>query len=217
MEEEFGPDSNLNDIIISEKNKSSRKNPYQGKITLCIYLIIFGVILCLIMIALIIIILLPKNSNESKKELKRDGEIKAIYNIDQDNQEILILGQGFKDLNKLIIYINDKEIQNSEIVNNKFKFNSKGVNTIKYRINNHNDFEMEKMFENVINLKTIEMNSEHNINLKSINNAFNGCINLETFKMKGFNTSEIKSFEKLFYKTNISYIDLKENFLILRM
>ena len=45
------------------------------------------------------------------------------------------------------------------------------------------------MFKNVPYLKTIEMYSDNNITLKSINSAFSGCINLENFKMKGFNTS----------------------------
>ena len=70
---------------------------------------------------------------------------------------------------------------------------------------------MEKMFKNIKYLKTIEMNSDNNITLKSINSAFNGCSNLESFKMKGFNRSDISSFKKLFHKTNLSYIDLKEN------
>ena len=123
----------------------------------------------------------------------------------------MILVEGFKDLNKLTININNNAIKSTKIIKNHYKINTKGVFTIKYKINTDNDFEMEKMFKNIKYLKTIEMNSDNNITLKSINSAFNGCSNLESFKMKGFNRSDISSFKKLFHKTNLSYIDLKEN------
>ena len=184
---EFGPDSNLNDIIVPKNNKpqvKKEKNSSLVDIALCGYLIVFGIILCLIIIALIIIILIPNTSEELNKELKT-GEIKAVYEIDQDNQDILILGEGFKDLNKLTIYINNNTIKNTEIINNYYKIKTKGLYTIEYKINTtDNDFEMEKMFKNVIYLKTIEMNSTNNLTLKSINSAFDGCINLESFKIK---------------------------------
>lgn len=211
--EEFGPLSTLNDIIIPKNSKSSKKSPQKKSITpIVVLLIIFAIILTSIAIALIIIILLRSDSDSEtigKNDAINAGEIKALYDIKNPDKEILILGKEFKSLDNLTIYINEIKIENSEIKNHFYKFKDKGFHTIKFVINTNGGFDMEKMFENIIELKEVEMYSGNGLKLKSMNSAFKGCINLELFDMKGFNTSEIVSFKELFHKTKLNKIDLK--------
>ena len=213
--EEFGPLSTLNDIIIPKDSKSSKKRSPKKSITpIVILLIIFAIILTSIAIALIIIILLRSSPDSDsgtigKKDTISVGEIKAVYDIKNPDKEILILGEEFKSLDNLTIYINELKIENSDIKNHFYKFKEKGFHAIKYVINTNWGFDMEKMFENIIELKEVEMNSENGLKLKSMNSAFKGCINLEKFDMRGFNTSECVSFQELFYKTKLTHIDLR--------
>ena len=63
---------------------------------------------------------------------------------------------------------------------------------------------MEKMFKDVKALTSVIMKSEENLKIKIINSAFENCEKLTNIKIMGFNPMEIKSMNKLFYKSGIT-------------
>ena len=67
---------------------------------------------------------------------------------------------------------------------------------------------MDNMFQNIDSLISIDMKSEKNLKILSMESTFENCIELEYFNMIGFDTSNIISINKLFYKTNLKNFNL---------
>ena len=113
-----------------------------------------------------------------------------------------LLGNNFKKNTDLDIFIENNKIKYSK----EYKFNKFGNNTVKFII--YENLDMNYMFQNVPNLISIEMISIQNAKINSMISAFENCYNLEELVIEGFDTSEIKSMHKLFYRTSLTDKDL---------
>ena len=58
---------------------------------------------------------------------------------------------------------------------------------------------MENMFKEISSLLSVEMFTNKNAKIKSIESAFEDCISLNSFNITGFDVSQIKSLRKIFY------------------
>ena len=66
---------------------------------------------------------------------------------------------------------------------------------------------MKNMFKGIKSLLMVEMNTNNNIKINSIESAFESCTNFFSFNITGFDTSQLKSLNKIFYETMISSLD----------
>ena len=184
---------------IGEVGSVANKIPVNKELRANIRKLILGIILVIVLIvAMIIIIFYKTSSNEetySKDDIK--GEIKCEYNIEITSSETRILGNDFSKESKFDIEINGEIIKYSK----NYKFPDLGLQKVKFLL--YDDINMENMFKDVIDLSSIIMNSDTNLKIKFINNAFEGCEKLTYFKISGFDLTEIKSMNKLFYKSGL--------------
>ena len=129
------------------------------------------------------------------------GEINSIYDIQNSDKKTQLLGKEFKfniDY-RLDIYINGKKIKFSK----EYKVNDIGETNIKFKL--YYDLNMDYMFKDVSDLISIEMISENNCKILSMNSTFENAKALNQFYISGFSGEEIKSMNKLFYNTDLNY------------
>ena len=62
---------------------------------------------------------------------------------------------------------------------------------------------MDKMFKDIYYVLEINMTSNKSCKILSMISAFENCANLNSLKIEDFNTTEVKSLERLFYQTPI--------------
>ena len=167
--------------------------------------IVCGIVLFSILLIIIILSLSnsdskeePKESDEPDKPHDPDdlvGEINCVYDIFITSNPIIILGQEFNKKNDFDILIDGQIIKYSR----QYQFNSTGIHKIQFRL--YEDINMDYMFKDVQSLYSVEMYSEKNCKILSMISTFENCYELEDFKIKGFSGSQIKSMQKLFYKS----------------
>ena len=162
------------------------------------------VIISLIIISIIIIILIVVLSS-SKSNKTEIGQINCNYDVKIKNKEINILGEEFKKDSEFDMFIDGKLIKYSK----KYVFDQEKTYQIQFKL--YGNLNMDFMFKNIDSLISIEMISEKFAKINTMVSSFENCINLETFNIRGFNTSEVKSFSKLFFNTSLTNINL-ENF-----
>ena len=185
------------------------KGNLSKKVKIFITLTIFSIIL----ISILIIIILVKNTKDSNKSTDSDdgnnnleklAEINCIYDILDINKNTILLGNDFIKTSNFDIFINNEKIKYTK----EYKFSSFGINKVKYVL--YEEIMMDYMFKEVNDLLSVEMISEKNCKIKSMISLFENSINLKEIKIKGFNTKEVKSLQKLFYNTSISEIDISD-------
>ena len=180
--------SNISEEITNEKVQGTSRNI---KI-----IILLSFITTLLLVTLFIVILIY---------LLRDnpvGEINCIYNIKDISNKTSLLGDNFKQLSSLRIYLDDKELNLSK----KYKFEKEGEYKIKFKV--YDDLNMDYMYQNILELQSVEMRSSKNAKITSMKKTFENCQNMESFNINGFNTENIEDMSFLFSLIKIRTLDL---------
>ena len=193
---EYEEDFTLKDMDI--KSKTSFWDKLDKKKVAKIAIISFSVISLLIII-IVIAISLAKDKKNKKPSI---GEIICEYNIQDTKKETMILSKDYIKTTSFDIVINNKAIK----YNKGYKFDKIGTNIIVYKI--QQNINMDYMFKDIQTLISINITSTKNAKITSMISTFENCENLNIFNINGFNTSEVKSMHKLFYKTSIQNINL---------
>ena len=72
---------------------------------------------------------------------------------------------------------------------------------------------LANIFNNIQNLISAEFISTTKAKILTLDGAFQNCSNLENVTINGFDTSEVKSMNKVFYNNSfLSKIELDDNF-----
>ena len=194
---EYKEDFTLKDVDL--KSKSFFGNLNKKKITIfSIALTAFIVLLILILV----IILSSGNKKEEEQLLPTIGELICEYEIKDENHNTVILSYDFIKKTNFDIMINNKIIK----FNKEYKFTEKGMNTVIFQIKE--DLNMDSMFKDVSSLISINITSTKNVKITSLISAFENCDNLNKFYLEGFDTHDVNSMHKLFYKTHLTKINL---------
>ena len=175
-DENFGINDFNSDISESEPKKTNLKK----KITLII--IISVVFIIVLLIAYFIIF----NSPVEEKKESILGEINCIYDIQNTNKEIQILGDDFSNSENIEIYIDDELIKYSK----NLKFSSIGSKSIKYKLYN-NVINMDNMFKDISSIISVDMSSSKNVEIISMISTFENSSNLELIIITMVETNNI--------------------------
>ena len=205
----------LNDVdseILGRKGTCSKQK--------LIIISLLGLSFVIILIIAILIIISARNSEKEGKEGKdkkdedipiidipKKGTIKCIYNIENISLKTQIIGEQYESVTIMEILIDGNKIKFSKV----YQFSSPGNHNID--INIYEDtLSMEKMFQNIKRLVSVQLIKEENAEVKitSMISTFEGCENLVTFTNKGFNTEQVNSLHKLFYDSALSEINFEE-------
>ena len=187
---EYEEDFTLKDLDI--KSKSFWQAIDKKKLA---YIAIISLSIITLFIIVLSIVLTSKNKNNSNK-FSSVGDLICEYDIKDTQQSTFILGKEYIKTTELQIIINGKEIK----YNKEHKFDEAGINTVIFKV--QNNINMDLMFKDVSSLKSINLTSTKNAKITSMISTFENCENLDFFHIDGFDTSEVKSMHKLFYKTS---------------
>ena len=172
-----------------ETQKTSKKQKF---------LIFSSLAIAIIIVATAIILYIFAFSSSSSSEAF-DGEIYCLYDIKNISNETNILGENFKQLSSLDIYINNIKINKTK----KYQIGEEGENIVKFEF--HENLNMDYMFQNIAELKSVHMNTTSKEGkITSMKSTFENCINFKSFIIDGLNTKTIESMSRLFYGTNLS-------------
>ena len=128
-----------------------------------------------------------------------DTEVKGTINCTffaTLGEETKILGDFFTKPSQIEIIVNDKEKID---FTNSYTFPNEGLNKISFTV--FDNLNLDYMFEDVPNLKSVIMNSDSKSKITSMKRTFENTKNLNTFVLKGFDTSEVKEMKKLFFNS----------------
>jgi surface protein len=197
-------DSNIINLADNddEELNSFIKNKMNFKKNLLIA--VFVAFLIIITIFIFFVFKYKTNFNEKYKDNIEKYEeenlslIECIYKVNSNNQIIKLLGDEFIKSFEIDRIINGKKENYTKI----FNFQSIGDHLIQFRLYTNN-FSMDYMFKDVINLKSIKMISNNSCEINSMVGTFQNCENLEIIENNGFNTNNIKSMRKCFYNTGL--------------
>jgi hypothetical protein len=171
---------------------------------------LIGGILLFLILLLIALILINSSDDSSQKEKGKEiskkilGEINCIFKIDKIDYKTEIIGKEFKKQSDFSIII-DEERQ--ETFDKEYLF--KGIGEHQVKIELYEEINMDYMFKGIKNLKSAVMvNSTSDINILSMIGTFENCELLDTFIIKGFNTKNVRSLNKLFYHTSLCNLKL---------
>jgi len=116
------------------------------------------------------------------------GVMYAIYKGSEDNSDINIFREDFQR-DKIGIVIDNKNID-------EIKYNS--VTKFNVEIYFYSDtIDMSNMFTKT-NLMEVNLTSNNDLKITSMESAFENCIYLEKFSIQGHNTNELKSMKNIF-------------------
>ena len=123
------------------------------------------------MIGIIVFFVLRKNDNGKEEDYtdKYNGLINCIYKLENETNNITLLGNEFKDNFFMDIFIDGEKVKYSKIYN----FNSLDEHKVQFGLNN--SFSMDYMFKDVHNLKSVEMISNKNLEILSMISSFENC------------------------------------------
>ena len=133
----------------------------------------------------------------------RIGEINAIY---RKSGTISILSDEFIKQSSFSIYINDKFVKYTKT----YTFEGASEYEVKYYI--YEDINMKNMFKNVVYLTKVDLNSNKNMKITSLESAFNGCSDLNDLSMQGCDTSSLTSIKYFLSGTNIKNNNIQISF-----
>jgi len=180
--------------------------------------LLFIILICILLLSngILLYFLLNKDSkpeSEPQKEPhqkindKKSGEIICIYNIKDISSKTPLLSKDFQNYNNSIIeiFINNTKINFVK----EYQFPSEGTFNIKYILNSK--IKLDNMFKGMQNIQSIVSMSIYlnsTIKILSMKGVFESCPNLRNIALNGtFDTSELRSMSKLFYKSGIQKID----------
>ena len=179
--------------------------------------IIIGSISLVILVLIIIIIVLAitsngssENKNESEgKGSNRDpnsalGEITLHYSVRSTEKPTLIISENFEQKSDIDIYDGTTYVPYTT----QYTFSQTGNRNLNVKI--FSELSMNSMFKGVSALTQVNMKSENNLKITSLESTFEDCTQLSNFEIKGFDTSKITSVKNSFHNTNLGSIDLKE-------
>ena len=176
-----------------------------------VLIILFIVVVIGMILAIVLSVMSLQNEKEEEKKEpeppiveKIFGKIICKYLLKEDTYSN-ILYEGFIPPKNFDVIIDGKKIEKYQ----DYKLNQTGEYNITYQIK-QNNFSMSKMFTEVNNLISVEMISNGNCSLISIEQAFQNCKDLTHFSIKGFITSKLTSLKSLFCSTSLTTIDLQD-------
>ena len=126
------------------------------------------------------------------------GEINCVYNIKTIENNIILLGKEFEHISELDMYLDNRFIKYSK----EYKISTIGEHNIQFIL--YEDLNMDYMFKDVPDLISVEMKSENDCQILSMISTFENAKNLYEFNITGFSGEEIKSMNKLFYKSALN-------------
>ena len=185
-EKEFRDTLNEKDIDISEKSAKSKK---------LITGIIILILVFIVTISLIILLVISSNS-------KYIGDISCVYNITNTNEKIKLLGSEFNKKTKFDMFIDDKKVDYAK----EYTFDKIGEHKVKFSI--LEKINMDYMFKDIKDLNSVEMTSKESAEILSMISTFENCENLKNLTIDGFTMINIKSMDKIFYKSGLKEISL---------
>ena len=157
----------------------------------------YGGVISLFIILIVILIIIIAMGNKKDLGKKSIGQLKCTYEIKNSDKPIMLLGQEFKYESNFDITIQKKKIK----FGREYKFEKEGIYNIIFDI--YNPINMDYMFKNVLDLTNIILISNQNAKIISMKSTFENCQNLKGFSISGYNTDEVKSMSKLFFKTDL--------------
>ena len=184
------------EIPLDIDNMDTQGTPSPRKLSPKLIGIIIGG--CLVFIIILIIILVVCLNSDDEKEVL--GEINCIYDINDISIETDLVGNNFVKNSDFDMFIDDIKIDYS----NKYKFENTGEHKVKFVL--YNELRMNYMFQDIKALKKVEMESNKNLKILSMESTFENCEQLELFNISGFDGNDIPSMAKLFYNSNIKEI-----------
>ena len=207
-----GEDYKLADAGSIAKKIESSEWPFWKKTLLFLSI---GVLLILVIIVIIVITSSKsKDKKDSIDESKVIGDIKCKYDIYSTIESTPILGEEF-NRPKIGIVVDNKTVDFFR----DYKFSQTGIHDIRF-VFYENKINLDYMFKGVKSLISVEMNSTKNLEITSMKSTFEECENLEKFNITGYDASNVKSIQRLFYGIkNLDYMNLdifSENFRFLR-
>ena len=131
------------------------------------------------------------------------GKIYCLFSLKEDN-EANFLSENFKVTDNISIYVDNVELSNKN--SNNFKLIGKGIHNVTFAL--YQEIDMKNMFDGVHNLERVEMISDKNCKITSMENTFNKCKDLHTFSIKGFNTENVISLKNLFSRSSLVNIKI---------
>ena len=189
----------VNDFHLDINNNNKKSSPISK------YLLIGGTTL-FILIFIITLIIVNSTGKTSKNEKMSQiplGEITCKFDIESIENKISIIGSEYEKNSDFSIVVDGKKL--NEYIK-EYLFSEIGEHEIKIEL--YEDLNMNYMFKNIKNLKSVEMYSNSSIKILSMIGTFEKCELLNNFNIKGFDTRNITSLKKLFYNTSLSKLNL---------
>ena len=196
------------DYKLADAGSLAQKLPENKLIKANIKKLILGIFLLLLVVGIIIVAIVfiskEKSSDDDKsnKKLIVKGEINCEYNIETTLSETGILSKDFIKLSNFDIEIDGEIIKYSK----SFKFSNVGLQKVKFLL--YEDINMDKMFKDVSLLTSLNMTSDNNVKITSMSSTFENTEQLTNLKIHGFDPTEIKSMNKLFYKSALTSFNM---------
>ena len=188
---------NLNDAISDLLKRSGQETPFYKK-KWFIGAMIGGAVLIIGLIVLLVVLL---TKNDDKEVL---GEIKCVFRVNDTSRIVYILSEDFeKGELELDITINDKKIEFEK----EYRFPKTGNNDVIFTIYS-SGINMKNMFKNIESLISVELKSDKNLQIISMESSFENCENLESFSISGLDINNLKSLSRCFYNTSIAQPNL---------
>ena len=120
-----------------------------------------------------------------------------MYDI-LSTENTVLLGNEFNKNSDFDIYIDGTKIKYSK----EYKFDSLGKHNVQFKL--QSNVNMDYMFKDVQDLVSVEMISEQNCQILSMESTFEICYGLTEFNLTGFDDSNLKSMKKAFYRSELT-------------
>jgi surface protein len=213
----FEKENSSNTLNLSKEKIYSNKK--KKKIVLILSIIIILLIL-IISFLCVYFLYIKKNKTETEKEPEEETEtetengkknkIKAVYKTTSGEKIKLLNYKNIKKEGyKIILLENNKKLGNlNNIINSEFTPDVNGDISVniefKKSVNN-----LQSLFENIIQLKRIDLTNFDMSNVINMDSMFEGCTSLEDVILTGVNTENLKSMNYLFKNCkNLKEVDL---------
>lgn len=171
--EEFAGETEVDSNLIGSNNDNA--SACKNKKLLGIIISSILIIIISIIIVVIVLTLISKEDDNSYKVKK--AEINCVYDIKQTSEKTKLFGDNYEKRTDFDLCIGEKKIKYTK----EYKFDKAERINVKLYIYDYLD--MDYMFQNVTDIRSIEMISEKNGKIISMKNSFENCKNLEKLKI----------------------------------
>jgi surface protein len=187
-------DSPITDEEISSQLTGLNKGIKEPKKKLLLIGISLGVLFVIFLITIIVLLSSSKNK-EKEINLPVIGEINCIYDIQSTGENTILLGEEFDKTSEFDIFIDDQKIKYTK----EYKFDKAGQHKVQIKL--YENINMDYMFKDVHDIISVEMKSDKNCQITSMISVFENCESFYNFTLIGFGADNLKSMQKLFYKS----------------